>query len=247
MKTENNIKPWRVGLLAITLSLMLIAVGFLAYASAFYHADETALEALASDDAVSVVETGYGWLFDGPSDDAALVFYPGAKVEEMSYAPLLRELAAGGLDACLVRVPLRFAFFKPNAAAKVMKEHDYETWYVGGHSLGGVVASCYASGHADEVSGTVLLASYPVTRLPESQIEIMIIGSKDGVINREQMEKSRARAPKHFYEHVIEGGNHSRFGSYGEQNGDGEALIPAGEHVRETVAFILGDLSLISK
>ena len=49
------------------ISLVLIS-GTGIYLSNYYHADETALEALHSDGNVRVSETDYGWLFDGPSD-----------------------------------------------------------------------------------------------------------------------------------------------------------------------------------
>ena len=90
------------------ISLVLIS-GTGIYLSNYYHADETALEALHSDGNVRISETDYGWLFDGPSDTDALIFYPGAKVEESSYAPLARKLAEKGMDVCLVKMPARMA------------------------------------------------------------------------------------------------------------------------------------------
>ena len=71
--------------------LVLLAVLFLGYTSQYYQADGTAERALASDDSVTVEQTDYGWFFDGPSETDALVFYPGAKVEETAYAPLLHR------------------------------------------------------------------------------------------------------------------------------------------------------------
>ena len=61
--------------------ILLLAVAFGVYVSSYYRADETALAALASDEAVQVSRQDYGWFFDGPSADTALIFYPGAKVE----------------------------------------------------------------------------------------------------------------------------------------------------------------------
>ena len=49
------------------------------YLNNYYHADTAALDALASDEDVTVKKTESGWLFDGPSKDTALIFYPGAK------------------------------------------------------------------------------------------------------------------------------------------------------------------------
>ena len=75
MKTEKRgrLRPLR---LTAVLLLLLIAV-FLLYAARYYPADETALRALEPDERVQVTQTDYGWLFDGPSEKAALIFYPG--------------------------------------------------------------------------------------------------------------------------------------------------------------------------
>lgn len=222
--------------------LLLLTVSFLIYASFYYTAGETALRSMQSDQTVLVTETAYGWHFDGPSEEEALIFYPGAKVEETAYAPMLHLLAAEGMDVCLLKVPLHFAFFSPNAAEKAMEAHDYEKWYIGGHSLGGVVAAWYASDHEEDLSGTILFASYPIRKLPDSRIEILLFGSEDQVINRKRMESSRSYASEQYFEHLIEGGNHGQFGDYGMQRGDGTATISAEEQIRQTVSDILKDI-----
>ena len=83
------------------------------------------------------------------------MFYPGAKVEETAYAPLLRAIAEAGMDACLVKMPFRLAIFGVDRADRVMAAHDYERWYIGGHSLGGAMAARYAAGHASRLAGVV--------------------------------------------------------------------------------------------
>ena len=233
---------WRQKWCVAPVFLLLLIIGFLVFSLFYYRADETALCSMQSDETVSVTETTYGWLFDGPSENAALIFYPGAKVEETAYAPLLHLLAAQGVDVCLVRVPLHFAFFAPNAARAVQKTHNYMDWYVGGHSLGGVVAAWNAADHPEDYSGTILLASYPIRKLPNTQAEILVVGSEDGVISWRHMESGRAYASEHYFEYILEGGNHAQFGSYGAQRGDGTATIAAEEQIRETVDFIIENL-----
>lgn len=224
------------------LIFLLIVICFLGYTSVYYHAGEEALRSMQSDEMVSVTETDYGWLFDGPTEETALIFYPGAKVEETAYAPLLRLLAENGIDVCLVKVPLRIAFLAPNAAGKILEKYDYPEWYLGGHSMGGVVASNYAASHEDDFRGTILFASYPTKQLPDSQIEIQLVGTEDQVINRERLESSRTYAPPQYFEHSIKGGNHAQFGDYGTQHGDGIAAISPEEQLRETVDDIRNDI-----
>ena len=54
-----------------------------------------------------------------------LTFYPGGKVEETAYAPMLHYLAEQGMDVFLVKMPFRLAVFGMNKADHVMKQHDY--------------------------------------------------------------------------------------------------------------------------
>lgn len=211
---------------------------FLLYTEQYYHADAAARNALISDDAVHVTSTGYGWFFDGPSETDALIFYPGAKVEETAYAPLLRLIAEQGMDVCLIKVPFRLAFFGTNIADRVIREYDYNSWYIGGHSLGGVVAADYASRHIEELSGVVLLASYSVKPLNDCRHVITIYGSEDKILNMAAMRDEARNLPADCEQHVIEGGNHAQFGNYGKQNGDGDALISAEDQQRTTAELI---------
>ena len=146
-------------------ALLFSAVVFYCYVSDYYKADRAAAEALKTDE-VSVEKTDYGWYFDGPSEDTALVFYPGGKVEETAYAPLLHSLAAGGVDVCLAKMPFRLAVLDRDAARDMIEMYSYEKWYIGGHSLGGVMAADFAAGNSDLFEGVILLAAYPVKELP---------------------------------------------------------------------------------
>ena len=221
--------------------IVLVCAAFLIYAEQYYHSDAAALSALKSDETVTVTQTGYGWLFDGPSEDDALIFYPGGKVEETAYAPLLHQLAGEGMDVCLVRMPFRLAVFGADRAAQVMEQHDYARWYIGGHSLGGAMAAGYAAAHGDQLSGVFLLAAYATKPLDENTRAVVIYGSEDGVLNRARMEEAVRYLPDQSETFVIEGGNHAQFGNYGIQAGDGKALISAEEQQHRTVELILGE------
>ena len=215
-------------LLAAALVLLLLAGAFWGYVGDYYPADETALLALASD-AVTVEKAGYGWFFDGPSEESALIFYPGAKVEETAYAPLLHRLAEDGMDVCLVKMPFHLAIFHPNAADRVMEQYEYAHWYIGGHSLGGAMAANYAADHS--LDGVILLASYPTKAVDEPML--ILYGANDGVLNQKRVEAADSFGT--VKEIVIEGGNHAYFGDYGPQRGDGAAAITP-EEQQQTAA-----------
>lgn len=77
-----------------------IVLVMLTYLGDFYRADLTAVQALASDEKVKVVETGAAIMFF-PADaetTTGLIFYPGGKVAPEAYAPLMRQIAETGAD-----------------------------------------------------------------------------------------------------------------------------------------------------
>ena len=124
-------------------------------------------------------------------------------------------------------MPLNFAMLQPNKAQKVIQDNkNIKSWVVGGHSLGGVVASKFAANNKN-VDGVVLLASYPTNdELKQLGKEVVSIwGSKDGVVNFANLIESKDKLPEDTTYVEIEGANHSQFGNYGHQKGDNEALI----------------------
>jgi len=223
--------------LACAVVMLCLMVGV--YLGDYYRPSARATKALASTDVVQVREER-GWLlFDGPSTEVALIFFPGAKVAAQAYAPLMQKLAAGGVDCVLVDPPANFALLGSGAAQDALTKLSYAHWYVGGHSLGGVVASTMASSEASRVEGVVLLASYPTDALPEGLSLLSIYGSSDQVLAVESYEQAKEQLwPPHSSEVEISGGNHAQFGSYGVQRGDGQASIPEEEQQAQTAAAI---------
>ena len=222
----------------LLLIFVIIGCVFFVYTGIYYHADKTADLALESDEKVHVKKTDTGCLFDGPSENDALIFYPGAKVEETAYAPLLHRIAEKEMDVFLVKMPFRIAFFGINLADDVIKNYSYDQWYIGGHSLGGVAACSYAAKHPEQFGGVILLASYPAGSIKNVPALVSIYGSKDGVLNMDKRAETEKYAPDYYKSFVIEGGNHAQFGNYGEQKGDGKPLISAEEQQEQTVEMI---------
>ena len=122
-----------------------------------------------------------------------------------------------------------------------MDSYEYDHWYLAGHSLGGAMAASYASGHLESLNGLALLAAYPTKSLKSDSFSVLsIYGSEDGVLNMEKVEKGKSQMPADYTEICIEGGNHARFGNYGEQKGDHTAEISREEQQKQTVDAILG-------
>ena len=177
---------------------------------------------------------------DGPGNESALIFYPGAKIEYTAYLPLFTELANDGVDCFIVEMPCNLAVFGLDSADSIKnnKSFDYDRWYISGHSLGGVVASYYVVNHSKDYDGLILLASYPAEDLNNVSV-LSIYGSNDKVLNKETYDKSKDLMDYNFTEYVIKGGNHAQFASYGEQAGDGVASISSESQRNQTEKEIL--------
>ena len=225
----------------IILNICVLMCSFLLYVNDYYKADSNVKTFLKSSEQVKVEKTNNGYYFNGIGKDTAIVFYPGAKVEATSYAPLLYQIAENGIDCFLVEMPFNFALFNQNAASEIIDKgnYSYKNWYIAGHSLGGVVASMYANNNKDKIDGLILLASYPTKELPKDIKVLFIYGSKDSVINLEKYEESKKYWNENSMEVCIEGGNHAQFGDYGKQEGDNDAQISKEEQQEQTIKAIL--------
>ena len=221
--------------IVIIVILLVLITSVLVYLNTYYKA-ESVNDYLKSNDIVEVKKDKNGYYFDGPGEDNILVFYPGAKVEYVSYAPLMSRLAEQGVDTFLVKMPFNIAFFDGNAIKDIMKDYKYDNWYLSGHSLGGVVAASYTSKH-DDIKGLILLASYS-TKKVDCRV-LSIYGSNDKVLNIDKFNENRKFLPDDSIVVKIDGGNHAFFGNYGPQKGDGNASISRKEQQEITTLKII--------
>jgi len=224
-KSEKNV----VKIMAVAIVVATAVFAWLMYANDYYKATDVAKKAMLGTSEIEVVEEEGYYVFTQKNSEAekGIVFYPGGKVEETAYAPLLMELAEEGYEVYLVKMPAKLAIFGMNAAEKIFKEAEHITdWTMMGHSLGGAMAASFSASHDEEVDALVLLAAYSTEDLSSLEIEVYsFYGSEDKVLNMEKYEEYRGNLPVEVVEEVIEGGNHANYGHYGAQEGDGEASI----------------------
>lgn len=235
-------------LLAIAGVFIVLIVVFLIFVGNYYHADETAQAALASSDVVAVEVSSDQLTFGNPATaKAGLILYPGAKVEASAYAPLASAIAQQGYLVVIEKMPLNLAVFRSGAAQETIDDYPQVTgWFIGGHSLGGAIASQWAGKHSDEVSGIIFLASFPASDLSDTSLAALsIYGSEDGVLDPEQYADAADKRPADWSELVIAGGDHAQFGDYGIQKGDGEATISATEQQAQTADAVCAFMSAI--
>lgn len=232
--------------LIIALVTLLVAsvVGFVVWAGVTPAPMPEAISAMRSDSSVEV--QAQRWLVFSPSQRqprAGLILYPGGRVDPRSYAPAAHATAAQGYLVVIVPMPLNLAVLAPDRAGQVIEQFpQVTTWAIGGHSLGGSMASHFARTHPNEIRGLILWASYPAGSDDLSNLKLgvtSIYESRDGVATPDKIDASRALLPASTRWLRIDGGNHAQFGWYGPQAGDNPATISREQQQDEVVSATL--------
>lgn len=221
-------KLW-IFLAAVLLVCAGLAAAFVWYVSDYYRAEDTALEVLAQNNNITV-QDNLTVLSPSYPTDTALIFYPGAKVEAEAYLPLLDQIRQTGVTCILVQMPFNMAIFDWDAAEDILPQFpEIQHWYMAGHSMGGAMASQFASEHPEQLDGLILLGAYIYGDYPDDDA-LTVYGSLN------QSVEDHIDYTENIVE--IQGGNHAQFGNYGPQKGDLPATISALEQQEQTVAAI---------
>lgn len=218
---------------AVVLRVLMVGWLFAIWWLRPFTAEEPALSAMLSDQDVTVTESATAVVMQpGDPEQTGVVFQPGAKVEARAYAAVLRPLAEAGHPVVIVKQPLGIAFLALGGLGDARDAlPDVDRWIVGGHSLGGTVASIEADQHDEDGSapavGLLLYASYPGTDIGSSLAAdvLSISGTSDALATPADIEDSRANLPQGARFVAITGAVHSQFGDYGPQPGDGQPAI----------------------
>ena len=98
------------------------------------------------------------------------------------------------------------------------------------------------------IDGVVLLASYPMgDELKDIGKDVLSIwGSKDGVVNFENLISSKDKLPQDTTYVEIEGANHAQFGDYGEQKGDQTPIISREKQIEISATEIINFMEKIN-
>ena len=188
---------------------------------------------------VNDIKTENNWLVFEPKAQpkGGIILYPGAKVEPEAYSYYAQGLADNDYLVIVPKVTLNFALLDINQADVIMDEFsDITSWYVGGHSLGGVAAATYAYDNLEDIEGLILLASYPSSSSDFSKTDLPILSlyaEFDGLTTTEKINDTEHLLSSEATLYEVKGGNHAQFGMYGSQKGDGTATISNKEQQEE--------------
>lgn len=241
MKCNQEKRKLFVSLVIFFIVLCIIGTSSYIYLNDYYHADLNSITAFSSSENIKKEVLDDGTLvYSSDGDEIGFVFYPGGKVEYVAYEPLMKECASRGITSILIKMPFNLAVFDVNAADGVQEQYPgIKKWYIGGHSLGGSMAASYLSNNLDKFNGLILLGAYSTTNLSNSYLDVLsIYGDEDKILNKDAYNKNKSNLPGNITEVVINGGNHSYFGMYGKQDGDGIPKITNEEQIIQTVEVI---------
>jgi len=219
---------WQRGIAVVFALLVVGSGGAVLYFSMPYHGSTSSVQQVLDDPRVTVTtEAGVHVLTPADTNSTVgLVFYPGARVAPDAYYDTFAPVVARtNVTVFIPELPLNVALLDTDAAERIRSQHPtIQTWFVGGHSLGGVAACQYASSH--DVRGLVLFASYcNVDVRDESFAVLSVTGSADTVLNRQDYQAATTRLPPDATTYEIGGMNHTQFASYRGQRGDSPASL----------------------
>jgi hypothetical protein len=237
---------WRI-LLFVVVALLLLSISAATIWLIPYSAAPEAVAALRSTANVSVTQNNESISFlPHTPTHVGLIFYPGAKVDPVAYAITMHSLADAGYATFIVKMPLNIALLAENRADDVIAAHPkISIWAIGGHSLGGVAACDYAASHG-RITGLLLFAAYPsgdMSRRTNLHV-VSISGSRDGLSTPTKVDAAKQLLPPTTTYIVIQGGIHSYFGDYGQQDGDGQPTISREQAQHQILA---GSLQLLRR
>lgn len=195
MKHKN--KALKITLISILSFILLIFIIFGVYVAIYNHASDDNDQYLNSDEHISVTlkDNMYTFKNNETKSNTGYIFYPGAKVEYNAYAPVLYKLTKEtGVTCYLPHMTFNLAFFSSNIANTIIEDNpSIDSWYLGGHSLGGAMACNYLKDNGNKYKGVILEGSYSVCDLTQytNLSSLLIKASEDKVLNNDKYEDGK--------------------------------------------------------
>lgn len=233
---KKNYKKWLISISVIV--FVVVLGGFFYLKQSTYTASSEAQKV-----AQQAKKIDNGLVFEGKKEKPAIIFYQGAFVEKESYSIWAQQVAEAGFSVYLLQTPFNLAIFDTQAAQKLMEKEQLTSVVLGGHSLGGVIASRAANDILpNQLQGVFFLASYPDEKGSLKGFDgavLSLTGDYDGVLNQEKYQSAKQFLPKMTLYQTITGGNHAGFGSYGDQKGDTQAKITNSRQQQEISTLLI--------
>ncbi len=233
----------RIAVSAVIALLILAFLGFWAYVQIrTYPAEDYYLNLIMADQNILITEESNHFIISTTAPNPAakpIIFYPGGLVAPNAYLYKMGQVASKlNSTVFIIKAPFNAAIFNTGAAGALIKQYEIEEAWVGGHSLGGLAACRFVAKNTENVYGLYLFGSYCDQEISDfSGPVVSIMGWQDLIINRENYSKAKSQLPAKAVLMEIEGLNHSDFGNYSLQKGDGKSSL-SNEEVIEIMSSV---------
>lgn len=227
---DAGMRKLKIGLTVIFALVVIVTGCGLIWAMNPYRAEQSAYAAAIVSPAVAI-ETHNGFITIhrlNSQSKIGLMFYPGLRVEPEAYVHKLSQIAtAVDIQIVIGRPPLNIAAFSIRQGDDMRKAvPGVDSWYVGGHSLGGAMACLYTKWNPNRVAGVMLWGTYCGTDISSLPIRVLSVsGENDGVFPPAKISAARKELPVNATIVEVKGMDHAQFGNYGPQSGDAAATI----------------------
>lgn len=240
-------RRWSINYKKIALALLIISILALFLFWLYveintYPALREPLETIKTHEGLTITEEGRYFILSPTSYDPSrrpVLYYPGGLVAPESYLHKMGHTAiALEKTVYIIKAPFNVAIFSIHAAKRIIDTYSLGQVWVGGHSLGGISASRFTKKSPEMVYGLFLLGSYSDQDLGDFEGRVhSVMGLEDKIIDWENYKQAEANLPPRALLQEIEGLNHSDFGDYGLQKGDGLSSVKS-EEVVEIISNI---------
>ncbi|CAB9496733.1 alpha/beta hydrolase fold [Seminavis robusta] len=167
-------------------------------------------------DVVHVDDSYWAWITRDNPRNVGLIWYTELWYDERAYSPIMQRVASSRYPVFLLDIPLSMPFLSPFRGDTVLRDYpEIDTWVVGGHGIGGAMASIFAQRRREEgVDGLGLFGSYPFPIFNDQSLTdikaVSVWGNQDGKTKRVQWEDGRRYLPRTAKFIEVDGANHSQ-------------------------------------
>lgn len=245
VKKNPGLKAKKIILYPLAIMILVLAGFWLYVQIRTYPAESAALEAIQTDPYLQIKEERTHFILmpdDVDPNRIPLIFYPGGLVAPEAYLYKMGRVAVKlDTDVYIVKAPFNAAIFNINAAGRIMDIYNLDQAWVGGHSLGGISACRFVESGDDRIYGLFMFGSYCDRSIKNFSGPVLsIMGLQDEIINRSNYSEATLNLAEGALILEVEGLNHSDFGNYGLQAGDGASSFSDSEVIALIVSAIDG-------
>ena len=173
-------------------------------------------------------QSKYGGLVFKPdsSNGCGIIIMHGALILPQSYAKTAAYFAARGYTVYLPEGAARLSINAVATAANIIRESDLSTWFMIGHSMGGMASLEVAARETSGIMAAALWAAAMPSDFSGINIPLLYLwGDTDGLLPQNRFQEARDNLPDDVEYVTVAGANHKNFALYTHQFFDRDATL----------------------